>query len=147
MGDPDQASSTDLATELLLGKPKGDPDGRYHLKREYPRGERELMARAALADELRKEAPQGYFVGLLAALIDPRVEAASMEKQAVKFIPPKGGRRSSGRLDLEIAAFIREQHCGVDAAVVLAKEHFHVSESRVWQAWKLFARVQTNPHI
>jgi hypothetical protein len=132
----DHHARVELATELLLGTPRSDPKGRYHLKRQYPKGQRELEAREVLSDELRREAPDGYFAGLLADMIDPRVKSRAIDKQSVKFIRAPGGRRSSGRLDLEIRQFMHEQECGVDAAAVLAKEHFKLSETRIWQAWK-----------
>jgi hypothetical protein len=145
--------SAELAEELLLGKPAGDARG-WYIKREYlkPDSKRERVARIALARELRKEAPVGHFVHLLAALIDPRPPRKAnggttrrvIPKQTVQFVPPKGGRRASGRADLDIVVFMREwlaqdpKRRKTDAAVVQAKNHFDVSESRVWQAWRLF---------
>jgi hypothetical protein len=147
---PPPDSSVDLATELLLGTPRSDPRGWYYLKREYikPGSDREFDARAALADELRKEAPDGYFVGLLADMIDPRVNATSIEKQTVKFVPPKGGRRASGRLDLDIIEFMRkylEKYPDqTEAAANEAAKHFHKSERRIWAAWTPVAKVETS---
>jgi hypothetical protein len=141
-------TSIDLATELLLGKPRGDPEGHYHLKREYPKGQREVMARAALAYELRREAPHGYFAGLLADLIDPEVRSTSIEKRTVKFVRPRGGRRASGRLDLDIIEFMRKylgQHPEqTEAAVNEAAKHFDKSERRIWDAWEPVAKTQTS---
>jgi hypothetical protein len=148
--DSDHHARVKLATELLLGTPRSDPKGYYHLKRRYPEGRRELKARKALADELRTEAPDGYFTHLLADMIDPRVKSRAIDKQSVKFIPARGGRRSSGRLDLKICEFMhkKKRRGGVDAAAVLAKEHFKISETRVWQAWKsMLAKPKTNTRI
>jgi hypothetical protein len=58
----------ELANELLLGKPSGG--SRYH-QRKYPEGRRALAARAALAQLLKAEAPDGYYASLLAEMIAP----------------------------------------------------------------------------
>ncbi|HMA71390.1 MAG TPA: hypothetical protein VKP67_07870 [Xanthobacteraceae bacterium] len=142
-------TTASLATALLLGRPACTTNGWYS-KRKYlkPGRKRESAARVALAIELRKEAPDGYFVQLLAKMIDPRTRThGPVPKQTIKFVPPKGGRRASHRADLDIVAFMREQlarhparqkKAGIDAAAWEAHEHFDVSERRVWQAWELF---------
>jgi hypothetical protein len=147
-------TTASLATALLLGSPAGDDKGWYS-KRKYlkPGRKRELAARVALAIELRKEAPDGYFANLLAALIDPRpprqptgiMVKRVVPKQTIKFTPPKGGRRASDRGDLDIAQFMREwleaqepKHRKIDAAVYTASVYFHVSERRVEKAWEQF---------
>jgi hypothetical protein len=124
-GQPTEMARAELATELLLGKPCGDDDGRYSW-REYPKGRRALAARAALAELLRAEAPDGYFVHLLAELISPRAARASaatealagagdasivavVKRQRIEFVPPPDGKRSAGRLEFQIVGFLREQ--------------------------------------
>jgi hypothetical protein len=118
-----EMARAELATELLLGKPCSN--SRY-LWREYPKGRRALAARAALAELLRAEAPDGCFVHLLAELISPRPGRASaaiesltaagevsivavVKRQRVEFVPPPDGKRTTGRLEFQIVGFIRKQ--------------------------------------
>jgi hypothetical protein len=130
-----------LASALLLGTPGGDP--RYY-NRKFPKpgSKRELAARAALARELLAEAPQGYFVKLIAAMIDPRTDSPFI-RQTIKFVRHKGGLRASGRRHLEIATFMRahrEKHpeLAVEQAALDAADHFEVSERTIWAAWEAF---------
>jgi hypothetical protein len=146
----------ELADELLLGKPSG---GRRYHQRKYPKGKRALAARAALAKLLRAEAPDGYYTPLLAEMISPHPKpgtVAVIERQRVKFIPPRGGKRASGRLELDIAKFVRKKLAEVQRerrrrkmrplkedrlakrTVDQAKARFRVSEKTVRNAWKLF---------
>jgi hypothetical protein len=158
----------ELADELLLGKPSGGP--RYH-QRKYPEGKRALAARAALAKLLRAEAPEGRYTGLLAEMISPHLEPGTsfkkqsthtvIRRQTVEFIPPRGGKRASGRLELDIAKFVRKKLAQVQKerlkkkmlplkedrldkrTVGQAAACFRVSEKTIRSAWKLFAKGKT----
>jgi hypothetical protein len=99
---------------------------------------RELAARAALARELRKEAPGGFYTGVLACLIDPPRSGVT---QRIEFKRLKGAPRLSERADLDIVLFMRaqlEKDPKIDAAVKAAETHFDLKERRVRKAWSRY---------
>jgi hypothetical protein len=138
---------TELAYELLLGKPISDPEGWYP-RREYPEpgSKRERAARTALAMALRKG--DRYFIDLVAAMIHPRPQSAII-KQKIEFAPSKDKRRETkplDRRDLDIAVFIHEwraAHAGspVQAAIAEAADHFGFAERIIWAGWKKYRPV------
>jgi hypothetical protein len=135
---------TDLAHDLLLGRTTSDPKGWYP-QRDYPEpgSKRERVARIALARELRRG--DQYFMGLVAAMIDPRTES-SIIKQKIEFTPSKDRRREpkiSGRRDLEIAAFMHEWRAthpdqSIEQVIAKAAEHFGFTDRVIWDAWKTY---------
>jgi hypothetical protein len=154
---PAEMALAELADELLLGKASGGP--RY-LRRKYPSGKRALAARAALAQLLKAEAPDGYYTPLLAEMIAPSPKpgtVALIKRQTVEFIPPRDGKRASGRLELDIAKFVRKKLAEVQRerrkkkmrplkedrldkrTVDQVATRFRVSEKTIRTAWKLFA--------
>jgi hypothetical protein len=141
-------SRTNLAHEMLLGRPADDSSG-WYLKRNYPeRGsKRERVARIALARELRRG--DEYFIKLVAAMIDPRTNS-SIIKQKIEFETADKRRepKTSDRRDVEVAAFLhewREQHPGepVDDAIAAAEDHFGFGQRIIWSIWSRFKRKGT----
>ncbi len=144
--------SEDLAHELLLGSPISGQNGWYH-KRQYlkPGSKRESAARAALARLLRDEAPDGYFTQIVASMIDPQTNSPLIN-QRIKIVRLQGGKRATGRLNIDIAKFIhkrREEQPGItmEAVIYDAAEHFRISERRIKYAWSRFKPVKTNRRI
>jgi hypothetical protein len=138
-----RASRTDLAHDLLLGRTTSDQQS-WHPQHEYPEpgSKRERVARIALARELRKG--DQYFIGLVAAMIDPRTESLII-RQKIEFTPKDRRRESkiSGRRDIEIAAFMHEWRAkhpdqSIESVVAEAAEHFGFSERIIWDAWKKY---------
>ncbi len=147
-----QISRARLAHRLLAGTLTSDPEGWYP-KRRYPSGKRELAARQALADELRREAPDGYFVHIIAAMIDPRTDS-ELIRQKIEFAPAKDSRletKTSWKLDHDIARFMheyREKHPGrgsVTKAVDAAVDHFGFETRRIEEAWKMYKPSKRKP--
>jgi hypothetical protein len=152
---PAEMALASLAEELLLGRPSGGP--RYH-QREYPEGKRARIARDALAQLLRAEAPGGRYVNLLAEMIAPRPKGRSViPRQTVEFVQPRAGKRASGQIDIKIANFVRKQ-LRANAKKRLSENkrpfndperldkltahnaavHFHVSKKTIRNAWARF---------
>jgi hypothetical protein len=154
MSDPDfigPPTSTDLAQELLFGELKSDPTGWYP-KREYPTGERREMAYAALAYELRREAPDGHFVGLVAAMYDPHTEGVlpRLRIELKRGRGRKGEARVIGRRGGEIAEFLhvwRAAHpdeTDVASAIDAAEKHFGLAGRIIWDVWAHFGERKPN---
>ena len=137
----------DLAHEWLLGTL--GPKGRQYLK---PNSERELKARAVVAQHLRAEAPNGYFTNRVADLIDPPRSSAVIKRKIV-FQRPRGTPVVvSARRRVEIAAFMQRQleaqKRGNAASAAQAKNlkrvvsavqnKFHISRSTVMNIWQDF---------
>lgn len=137
---------TNLAHDLLLGitDPAPHPRG-WVSQRRYPQpgSKHERVARIALARELRRR--DEYFIGLVAAMIDPDTEHPAIE-QSIQFIVSKDRRREpkvSVRRDLDIATFIHEwlskqPNDGISASVEAAADHFGLASKIVWDAWAKF---------
>jgi hypothetical protein len=136
----------DLAHDLLLGTTPGGTHPRGWIsQRQYPQpgSKHERVARIALARELRRG--DQYFIGLVAAMIDPRTES-SIIKQKIEFTPSKDRRRESkvlDRRDLDIAAFMHEwrtTHPGqsIESAVESAADHFGLAKRIIWGAWEIY---------
>ncbi len=136
----------DLAYEWLLGTP--GPKGRQYLK---PNSERELKARAVVAQRLRAEAPDGYFTNRVADLIDPPRSGALIKRKIV-FQRPRGTPVVvSARQRVEIAAFMQRQleaqkgNAASDAqaknlkpVVSAVQNKFYIGRSTVMKIWQEF---------
>jgi hypothetical protein len=129
----------ELAHEFLLGIP--GPDGREFPK---PGSERELKARTALAKILFKEAPNGYFTRLMAALIDPPRRSVIIKRKIV-FKRPRGTPVVVGdRRRAEIAAFIharlknRTGTQSLKSVLGEAEDKFGVRRSTLLNIWSHF---------
>jgi hypothetical protein len=135
-----------LASALLFGEQTTSTDGRT-TQRNFPRpgSEQELAARAALADELRAEAPWGHFVGLVAAMIDPRTEGA-LSRPQIKCSGHRGKNskpRVTEHRDVEIAEHIQKRRAKNDREPVAesiwdAAEHFRLADSVICEVWNEF---------
>lgn len=144
-----------LASLLLFGKQSTSKDG-WYTQRKYPKpgSKRELAARAALADELRAEAPWGHFVGLAAAMIDPRTKGI-LPRPQIKFVGHRGKNsrpQTTKHRAIEIAAYIHERlpnHKNVHNSIAEAAAHFGFVETVIWEAWdeyKLEDKFKIKPH-
>jgi hypothetical protein len=133
-----------LASMLLFGEQTTSKDG-WTTQRKFPKlgSEQEIAARAALADELRAEAPWGHFVGLVAAMIDPRTRGA-LSRPQIKFSGHRGKNskpQTTERRAAQIAAYIHEtrtDHKSLEDAIASAAAHFGFVESVIWEAWNAF---------
>jgi hypothetical protein len=133
---------TILAHELLLGRPTSDPRGWYS-KREFPKpgSKRERVARKALANAIRWK--DEFVLQFVADMIDPRTDSAII-RQKIEFAPAKDRRlehKTSGRRDIEIAAFMHERRAqgkSTQDAALDAAEHFGFAVGIIWEAWKVF---------
>jgi hypothetical protein len=136
----------DLASALLFGEQTTSKDG-WTTQRKFPKpgSEQELAARAALADELRAEAPLGHFVGLVAAMIDPRTEGA-LSRPQIKFVGHRGKNSRphvTEHRDVEIAQYIQKRRAKNDPEPVAesigeAADHFGLADSVIWEVWNKF---------
>jgi hypothetical protein len=133
-----------LAHELLFGWPESDKAG-WDSTRRFPvaGSKRERVARIALARALRTG--DEFFVGAVAALIDPCTESTIVTRK-IEFVRAKDRRhesKTSRRRDIEIAAFLhewREQHRGesTEATVAATADHFGFADRVIWNVWKNF---------
>jgi len=137
----------ELAIEWLLGT--HGPDGREYLK---PGDKCELRARAAVARALLREAPDGYFTRLVAALIDPSISSSIISRRIALKRPKGTPVVIPDRRRAEIAAFMQEQLAkqkqgtaasaaqaqNLKRVVAATQEKFGASRSTVLNIWRDF---------
>jgi hypothetical protein len=132
----DQIADHELALELLAGL---QSDGGV----DYPESEsdREMVLRAALAREVRREMP-GFVGELLALAIDPSLAPRTPTTRRTRHLvfekPTQGGKDSVWARDLLIIEHLKRLLRGKvkkTAAYKLASEHFGCSERSIRDVW------------